>query len=99
MTDPERGPSRAEFRDLARRVNDMNKQGSRPVVQLAATVAKIARDLADLKRQFEAHERARLERRAERIATRRWVIGTCITALVALVAVIGLLLSILARVH
>lgn len=77
----------------------MNKWGTRPVAQLASTVAKIAHDLAELKRNFEAHEEARLERRRERIHTRRWIIGTCIAALVALVAVISLLLAVLAQVH
>lgn len=95
MTLPEPPPSRREFQQLVRRVTAMDKYGTRPVIKMAAQVTKIAHDIADLKREFEHQQQRHQERRRERIVTRRWVITTCIAAIVALVAVIGLLLSIL----
>lgn len=98
MTQPEPPPSRREFSALVKRVTAIDRFGSRPMIKLVAQVAQIARDLADLKREWEEQHKRHEERRRERTITRRWVIGTCIAAIVALVAVVTLLLTILQRV-
>ena len=66
---------------------------------LVRPLAKIASDVAQLKREFHEHEQRSEQRRRERVAGRRWVIGTCIAVGVLLTAVLALLVQILSALH
>jgi len=75
----------------------------REIAALQVQVTELGKDLTALQLdtrvwQKQHHIEHQTERR-ERIAGRRWVVGTLIAVLVLLVAVLGLVLSVAARIR
>ena len=97
--------TRGEFDLLAQIVSTnqarLDQGGGVGVVQ--AQLVGVIKDLAELKaevdKRFDAHQLVHDRDQADRVNGRRWMIGTLIAALVLLVAVLGLVAQIAARVR
>lgn len=97
--------TRGEFDLLAQIVytnqTRLDQGGGVGVVQ--AHLVGVIKDLAELKaevdKRFDAHQLIHDRDQADRVNDRRWMIGTLIAALVLLVAVLGLVAQIAARVR
>ncbi len=68
--------SRAELADLQRRVDKIDRGGTRGVGVLAVQIQELAKDLA-------AHEKQHEQERQARAAMRRWLVGAFIAAVAA----------------
>jgi hypothetical protein len=93
--------SRGEFELLktivaaaGRRLDQIDSAGTRGVAVVQAQLVDVVKDLAELKadvdRRFDAHSRMHAQEAGERLAGRRWAVGTAIAALVLLVAILAL---------
>lgn len=86
-------------RDLRQQITDLDNHGSRGVLQLQGQVTDLIKDFTEMKLAFVTHEQQHDEEKRERSRSRRWTIGTVIAGLCAFVAVIGLLLDLIQKVH
>lgn len=92
-----------EIDQLWARVEYIDAHGTRGIGGIAAQLAGVTADLAELKLSTrlwqERHELAHEKAASSAVAGRRWVVGTCIAALVMLVAVLGLMLQLTGQVR
>lgn len=101
---PPQPPPRASDIDLIwRRLDYIDAHGTRGIGPISAQLANVIADLAELKTSTgiwqDRHELAHSAEASSAVAGRRWVIGTCIAALVLLLAALTLLLQIAGKVH
>jgi hypothetical protein len=83
---------RADLDRLARRVEDLDVNGTRGVILLTQQIAGITDQLAE-------HRRAHRREQAERVRNRRWFIGTGIAGAASVAAIVTMLSQILASLH
>lgn len=108
---PEDPPvSRGEF-DMLRqlvagnqaRLENIDDHGTRGVGAVQVQVTEIVKDVAALQAElgtrFETHDRQHLQDHKDRIAGRRWLIGTGIAGVATMAGVISLLIEVLSRLH
>jgi len=95
--------SRREFDKLEARVTAMDVNGTRGVIVVQERLIELSKKVARMDEQVEArfglHDKLHETEKQERVTGRRWMIGTAIGVVVALVAMIGLLLNVIAHVH
>jgi hypothetical protein len=95
--------SRREVDILRGELHRLDDHGSRGVGAIQAQLTDLVKDVTEMKSEmnsrFEAHQRVHDQDHRDRAAGRRWLVGTGIAALMAMVAVLGLLVEILARVR
>lgn len=88
---------------LIRRIEELDRYGTRGVAELAAELKALRDDVMDLRasaqeekreiqRERKAQQDAREEERRERVATRRWMIGIGVTIFISLYPAIGFLI-------
>ena len=93
--------SRGEFDLLKQIVNSnqmrlesMDQGGSRGVGVVQAQLTEVARDLAELKaevdKRFDRHQLVHEQEADQRVAGRRWSVGTVLAILTLLVAILAL---------
>lgn len=88
------------YNQLARRVEQMDTNGTRGVavlnLQVTNLIGQIATLETDMRTWQSAHVQAHNNEVNKRVSSRRWAIGTaiaCIAALVALITMVGALLA------
>jgi len=86
--------TRRELDMLRTRVDLMDVNGTRGVILVQERLADVAKDVAKLEGQMAAHELLHERDRKERVSGRRWLAGTVIAALAAMVAILALLVDI-----
>lgn len=100
---PEAAASQREVDILREELHRLDDHGTRGVGAIQAQLTDVVRDIIELKTEmngrFEAHQRIHDQDHRDRITGRRWLIGTAIAGLLAMVAIITLLLQILGHVH
>ena len=88
---------------LWRRLDYIDENGTRGIGPIHAQLANVIADLAELKTATslwqERHHAEHAAAASNAVAGRRWVVGTCITALVLLLAVLTLLFQIAGRIR
>ena len=88
VTRAEFGMLREMVNDNARRLDEIDRSGTRGVGALSVQVAEVIKDVADVRRDLSAfrHEHAEQHQaeQSARTVTRRWLIGTLIAAFVAI---------------
>lgn len=111
MTDPNpwfrpdyQPPQRASDIDLIwRRLDYIDANGTRGVAPIAVQLANVIADLAEMKTSTglwqQRHDDEHSAAASNAVAGRRWVVGTCIAALVLLLAVLTLLFQIAGRIR
>lgn len=95
--------TRREGDTLSRRVESMDRDGTRGMELLAAQTADnskaIGRLQQELHERFTEHTAQHVQEQRSRQAARRWRITTGIAAAVAVIAVFSLLLAVYGQVH
>ncbi len=85
------------------RLESIDDHGTRGIASLTAQVAEIIKDVAglqsDVTNRFDLHSRTHEQDRKDRIAARRWLIGTGLVGVGTMSAVITMLVEVLHRVH
>ena len=90
---------RADQRALSHRVDELDTHGTRPVLQLQASFLELVKDVAGLAAAGDRHQQQHDQEIRDRTVGRRWLVGTGLAGLAAMVAMLTLLLQILGRVH
>jgi hypothetical protein len=89
----------ARLERLYKRVDDIDRDGTRGVGIVQAQTAELVKDIAELKldqsRWQMAHERRHDAELTERRIGRRWLVGTAFAGLTAMAAVITMLAALL----
>ena len=67
--------------DYGRRLDAIDQGGTRGVAVLAAQIAEVIKDVADLRQELRDHDRTHQEEKRGRIVSRRWVITAVIAVL------------------
>lgn len=98
-TGRERAASQRELDVLRQRVDQMDAQGTRGVGVIQSQLGDLIRDFAKMEARLDGHEQLHEGERKDRAANRRWLTGTCIAALVLLVAILGLAVTIVGKTH
>jgi len=92
-----------EHARISTRLESMDDHGTRGVGTMQLQIVDLVKDVTELKTEmnarFEAHQKVHDQDHTERVAGRRWLIGTALAGLVAMVAVIGLLVDLVRTVH
>jgi hypothetical protein len=95
--------TRREVDQLRDDIHRIDEGGTRGVGVLQTQMINLTADLAELKAQvstrFEAHQRVHDQDHADRVNGRRWLIGTGIAGIMAMIAAITLLVDIARHVH
>jgi hypothetical protein len=76
--------TRPEFNDLRRRVDAMDSGGTRGVAVLGVQLQEVAKDVARLENQLQAHHAEHQAAEAARATGRRWLITAVIAAVAAI---------------
>ena len=100
---PQPQPRSADIDYLWRRLDYIDENGTRGIGPIHAQLSNVVADLAELKTQTivwqERHHDEHSAAATSAVNGRRWVIGTCIAALVLLLAVLTLLFQIAGRIR
>lgn len=67
--------------DTARRLEGMDQGGTRGVAVLAAQVAEVVKDVADLRLALGQHDQRHNDEQRSRVNSRRWLVMAIIAAL------------------
>jgi hypothetical protein len=94
----EDAPTGREFEALVSRIDAIDGSGTRGTISavsvMTAQLAETIKDLAEMKGQLTAHEKhheIERERQArDRTSARRWLIGTLLTVVTLLVAILAI---------
>ena len=103
-------PSRGEFEmlkqmvaDTRARLNSIDDTGTKGVAVVQSQLTEVVKDLTELKgdvnARFNAHQVVHETDQKERRDGRRWLVGISLTGIATMVAVIGLLIGVLTRLH
>ncbi len=92
---PDEPVSRREMDQLREDVHRLDDHGTRGVAAMQSQLTDVIKDILELKSEvsarFDAHQRVHERDEAQRVASRRWAVGTF---LIALGIVVTLLLNI-----
>jgi hypothetical protein len=102
--------SRPEFEMLkamvtanADRLNQIDDHGTRGVSAVQIQVTNLVKEITELKgdvnSRFDAHQKVHDQDERERTSARRWLIGTVIASVIAMVTVITLLVDVVRHLH
>lgn len=79
------------------RLEGIDQSGTKGVAVVTAQLTDLAKDVvrleAEMDKRFNQHEQIHEQDQRDRVAGRRWQIGTVIAALVLLVAILGLVIN------
>jgi hypothetical protein len=104
MDETERPATVRELEGLRRQVEMIDAQGTRGVAlivstQVGALSASVSAMRAETRDWQKDHTLDHEREKRDRVTGRRWLVGTGIAAIAALVAMLGLLLDIAGQVH